>query len=318
MLSGMTAAVDLPEYGFLGPVGTFTHQALQTFHDGPSQPYATVLQALDAVRDGSVAGALVPIENSIEGGVSATLDYLARPTDPLQIVREVILAVEFDLCVRPGVSIQDVRTVASHPHALAQVRGWLSSQLPAAQVVELGSTAAAAQAVAAGEKHAGRVMDAAVCATVAGKLNGLQSIVTGIADNRAAQTRFVLVTKPGQVPERTGHDKTTLVAYLRRDHPGALLDILQQFAVRGVNLCRIESRPTKTSLGQYCFSIDAEGHLQDARMTDTLIGLRRTCQNVIFLGSYGRADGQQPTVRIGSADEDYAAAQSWLDALGRP
>lgn len=314
----MTAEVELARYGFLGPIGTFTHQALHTFHDGDSAPYATVLQALDAVRDGSVNGALVPIENSIEGGVSATLDYLARPADPLQIVREVILPVEFDLCVRPGVQLSDIRVVASHPHAIAQVRGWLASQLPNVDVVELGSTAAAAQAVAAGETHAGRALDAAVCASVAGELNGLISLVSGIADNRAAQTRFVLVTKPGPVPERTGHDKTTLVAYLRRDHPGALLDILQQFAVRGVNLCRIESRPTKTSLGQYCFSIDAEGHLADARMTDTLIGLRRTCQNVIFLGSYGRADGQQPTVRTGSADEDYAAAQSWLDALGRP
>lgn len=304
-------------YGYLGPAGTFTQQALKSFHEGASEAFVSVLQALDAVRDGSVDGALVPIENSIEGGVSATLDYLARPNDPLQIVREVIMPVEFDLCVRPGISLADVHTVASHPHALAQVRGWLTAQLPDADVVELGSTAAAAQAVAAGEQIGGKVVDAAVCAAVAGELNGLESIVTGIADNRAAQTRFVLVTKPGAIPERSGHDKTTLVAYLRRDHPGALLDILQQFATRGVNLCRIESRPTKTSLGQYCFSIDAEGHVEDARLADTLVGLRRTCQDVVFLGSYARADGQEPTVRVGSTDDDYAAAKSWLDSLTR-
>lgn len=305
--------VTMAEIGFLGPAGTFTQQALRTFHQGAERPFASVMRALDAVRNREVAGTLVPIENSLEGGVSATLDYLAIPDQPLQIVREVVIDVQFDLCVRPGVSLDEVRVVASHRHALAQVRGWLDANLPAALCVEMDSTAAAAAAVAAPEGG----VDAAVCARVAGEINGLVSLASGIADSSASQTRFVLVTAPGQVPAPTGHDKTTLVAYLRQDRPGALLDILQQFAVRGVNLTRIESRPTKTTLGQYCFSIDAEGHLADARMAATLQGLKRTCQDVVFLGSYARADGQAPVIEHGSSDAEYAAADQWVAGLGR-
>lgn len=298
-------------FGYLGPRGTFTHQALATFHDQEGLAYPSVVAALNAVRAGQVSAALVPIENSIEGGVSATLDYLGRPDDPLQIVREVVLPVTFDLCVRPGTGLDQVNKVISHPHAIAQVRQWLSQNLPAATIDEQGSTAAAAQLVSRNVGY-----DAAVCARVAGALYGLDSLVRGIADNPAAQTRFVLVARPGAVPQRTGHDKTTLVAYLHADHPGALLAILQQFSVRGVNLCRLESRPTKTSLGQYCFNIDAEGHISDARINEALVGLKRICKDVLFLGSYERADGQVPAIPRGGADEDYRQAMQWVRSLG--
>ncbi len=125
-------------------------------------------------------------------------------------------------------------------------------------------------------------------------------------------TRFVLVGPPGTPPLPTGIDKTSLVAYIHDDHPGALLEILTEFAVRGVNLTRIESRPTGDRLGDYHFSIDCEGHVDDARVGEVLVGLRRVCADVRFLGSYARADGVAPTVPRGTSDADFRDAQAWL------
>jgi prephenate dehydratase len=150
---------------------------------------------------------------------------------------------------------------------------------------------------------------------VAGELYGLTAVASDIADNPDAVTRFVLVSRPGPVGAPTGADKTTLVLFMRQDHPGALLEILEQFASRGVNLCRIESRPTKRTLGDYCFSVDAEGHIGDARLAEAMMGLHRTCAEVVFLGSYPRADRVQPLVPPGTANADYAAAASWLSRL---
>ncbi len=297
--------------GFFGPEGTFTHQALLTLGDGPAVAFPTVARALDAVRVGDVSASLVPIENSIEGGVSATLDYLALFESPLQIVKEIVIPVSFDLCVRPGTGFSDIKRIISHPHAIAQVRGWLDAQLPEAVIVERGSTAGAAQTVA--DPASG--FDAAICAKVAGELYGLASLASNISDNGQAATRFVLVTKPGPSPQRTGYDKTTLVAYMRQDEPGALLEILQQLASRGVNLCRVESRPTKKILGDYCFSIDAEGHVSDARLAEGLMGLHRICKRVVFLGSYPRADGKEPKVPFGGRDSDYQSALEWLQRI---
>ena len=300
-------------YGYFGPVGTFTHQALLTL-DPPAPadpvPYATVGAALQAVRDGEVAAALVPIENSVEGGVTATLDNLTYG-DPLVIVGEVLLPVQFGLYVRPGTTLADVGLVLTHPHAAAQCRDWLAGHLPQAEVVEGGSTAAAAAEVA----REGTRFDAAICAAVAGELYGLEALASGIADNPDAVTRFVLVARPGPVGAPTGADKTTMVLFMRENHPGALLEILEQFASRGVDLCRIESRPTRRTLGDYCFSVDAEGHVTDARLAEAMTGLYRTCAEVVFLGSYARADGALPDVRPGTANDDYAAAADWLARL---
>jgi len=254
----------------------------------------------------------VPIENSVEGGVSATLDDLGNPeAAPLQIVAEVLVDVTFDLAVRPGTALADVRRVITHPHAAAQTRAWVAQALPGAEVVEQGSTAGAAKQVAGPES----AFDAAICAPAATRLYGLTALAHDIADNESAVTRFVLVSGRRPCPPPTGHDKTTVVAYLRADRAGALLEILQQLAVRGVNLCRIESRPTKTTLGSYCFSIDAEGHIADARMAEALMGLKRVCQDVVFLGSYARADGLASQVSDGAKDADYNNAANWLQSL---
>ena len=305
-------AVPPSHYGYFGPVGTFTHQALLTLPALPDEPtpYATVGLALQAVRDGDVAAALVPIENSVEGAVSATLDNLTYG-EPLRIIREVVLPVQFMLFGRNGTQFHDVRQVLTHPHAAAQCREWLTRNLPDAVITEDGSTAAAAAEVADPLSR----YDAAICALVAGELNGLVPLATGIADNPDAVTRFVLVSRPGSVGPATGADKTTMVLFMRDDHPGALLEILEQFASRGVNLCRIESRPTKKSLGDYCFSVDAEGHIDDSRMAEAMMGLHRVCRDVVFLGSYPRADLTESIILHGTSNEEYAAAATWLRKL---
>ena len=305
-------AVPPSHYGYFGPVGTFTHQALLTLPPLRAEPtpYATVGLALQAVRDEEVAAALVPIENSVEGGVSATLDNLTYG-QPLQITREVVLPVQFTLFARNGTHLHDVRQVLTHPHAAAQCRDWLARHLPNAVITEGGSTAAAAAEVADPRSR----FDAAICAEIAGELNKLTPLATRIADNPDAVTRFVLVARPGPVGPSTGADKTTMVLFMRDNHPGALLEILEQFASRGVNLCRIESRPTKRSLGDYCFSVDAEGHIDDARLAEAMMGLHRVCGDVVFLGSYPRADLTEPIIQHGTSNEAYAAAATWLKKL---
>jgi prephenate dehydratase len=154
--------------------------------------------------------------------------------------------------------------------------------------------------------------DAAIAQSLAAQRYGLEILASNIADNDDASTRFVLVQRPGALPSRSGADKTTLTLFMRADHSGALLEILTEFAVRGINLTRIESRPTKKVLGDYYFSIDLEGHVDDARVGEALMGLRRVCADVRFLGSYPRHDCREPVLRSGVSDEDYDDAREWL------
>jgi prephenate dehydratase len=303
-------------YGYLGPAGTFTEAALrQVLPAGArAEPLPSVDAALAAVRAGTVAAAMVPIENSVEGGVSATLDALAGGT-PLLVRSEVLVPITFVLAARPGTALADVRLVASHPHGWAQCRGWVTEHLPAASYVPALSTAAAA-AGRAGQADAQRpAWDAALCAPLAAELFGLRVLAEGVGDNAAAVTRFVLVGPPGAQPGPSGADKTSLVVFQDDDHPGGLLELLEQFATRGVNLTRIESRPTGESLGRYCFSIDCEGHVADARVAEALRGLHRTCRQVRFLGSYPRADAPAVVVTPATSDDAFARAEAWVDAL---
>lgn len=295
--------------GYLGPEGTFSQAALLELLGGADQPieaFGSVTSALQAVRDGEAASALVPIENSVEGSVPATLDELASG-DPLMISAEITLPVQFHLWVRPGMQLSKVGKITTHPHAQAQCRRWLHDNLPDAHVVPAMSTAAAAAAVA--EEN---VFDAAIAAPWAGSPLGLLAVAENIADNPDAMTRFVLVSPQGAPNPPTGADKTTLVLFMRQDHPGALLEILTEFSVRGVNLTRIESRPTKKVMGDYFFTVDCEGHVADARVGEALAGLHRLCADVRFLGSYPRHDGRAPVVRAGTTNEDFAESQQWL------
>ncbi len=296
---------------FLGPEGTFAHAAVLSLPQARGAtllPLGNVTLAIDAVRTARADAALVPLENSVEGAVPATLDELANGA-PLIIAEETYLTVSFELMARAGIGLADVRSVATHPHAEAQVRRWLIDTLPTAQVALVGSTAGAAQAVAGGE------YDAAVGAAVAGELYGLEVLAHDIADTEGAVTRFVLLTRPGPPAPPSGNDRTTLVAYLREDHSGALLEILSEFGNRGINLTRIESRPTKGRIGQYCFSIDCEGHLADERVGDALAALHRVCADVRYLGSYARRDGRQGDVPAGRADAEFRDARAWLAAV---
>jgi prephenate dehydratase len=301
-------------YAFLGPAGTFTEQALRSLPgtaEAELVPCATVTVALDAVRAGDADRAVVPIENSVEGSVPVTLDELAQG-EPLMILAEMTVPVAFSLLVRPGTALTDVRRVATHPHAAAQTRGWVARHLPHAEVVHSSSTAAAAAALA---ESSNPPWEAAISAPLAAHHYALEALAERIGDNTDAVTRFVLVARPGAPAPPTGRDKTSLVAFMNEDHPGALLEILEQLTMRGVNLTRIESRPTGHALGDYCFSIDAEGHVADRRVGEALMGLRRVCADVRFLGSYERHDGKAPTIRPGTTDAEFEDAQEWLNRL---
>ena len=303
----------MTRYGYLGPEGTFTSMALDAWQPaaaGERAAFGSVDAALAALRAGEIDGAMVPIENSVEGGVSATLDALASG-EPLVVVGEVLVPITFVLAARPGTTREAVHAVGTHSHAWAQVRGWMAEHLPDAVYVPTLSTAAAAEGLELSEQP----YDAAVCAPAAARLHRLDLLAEGIGDMQAAVTRFVLVARPGGLPAPTGADKTTVVLFQRDDHAGGLLALLEQFAARGINMTRLESRPTKESMGSYCFSIDLEGHVLDERVGEALMGLRRICAEVRFLGSYPRADRQRATIAPLTSDTDFTAARTWLEGI---
>ena len=297
-------------YSYLGPAGTFTEAALIPLlkPEDKSVPAVNVTAALDAVRSGTADYAIVPIENSVEGVVARTLDELASGA-PLLIIGESILTVSFALMVKPGIKISDIKRLATHPHAEAQCREYIAKKIPGAEVIMTASTAAGAEAVAKGEA------DGALAAAVAAKNFNLEVIAEDVGDKQAAVTRFVTVSRPGEIAAPTGSDRTSLVVFIAADHSGALLEILTEFAVRGVNLTFIQSRPDGVELGQYHFIIDVEGHIEDARVGDTLKALYRICADVRFLGSYARADKVLPTLNKATEDKAFDTAETWLKRI---
>lgn len=294
--------------GYLGPRGTFAEEALTTQPDlaaSESVPLRSVPHVLTAVEEGTVDVGLVPIENSVEGTVTVTLDSLAFDTD-LLVQREIDLPVALHLCAKPGTRLDDVRTVISHPNPLGQSRGWLMAKLPEAELVAANSTADAGQQVAASASA-----DVASIGTLRGaELLGLEVLASAIEDH-PSETRFVLVGRG--VPAETGHDKTSIVCFQREDRPGSLLAILHEFAARAINLTKLESRPTKRGLGQYCFFIDFEGHVSDEVIADCLRNLA-TEIDVKFLGSYPVAGDDAP-VRRAAVSEAWANASAWIDGI---
>jgi len=297
-------------YAYLGPRGTFTEAALLAMPQSAGaqlRPVASVALALDLVRSGEVTGALVPIENSVEGSVPTTLDELSHGTI-LQIVDEIAIPVEFALLVRPGTKLEEIKRVATHPHAHAQCAGWIAENLPGAHVLPAMSTAAAAAELAEDANY-----QAAIASTAAAGHYGLEILRDGIADQSAAWTRFILVRAPGHALAPSGNDKTTLSLFMHEDHPGALLEILTEFSVRGVNLTRIESRPTRKQLGDYFFSIDCEGHIDEEHVGEALKGLHRICADVKFLGSYPRHEGHVSEAETAAIEQEFTDASQWLE-----
>ncbi|MGP3773187.1 prephenate dehydratase [Streptomyces sp. SDT5-1] len=299
-------------YAYLGPEGTFTEVALRTLPETATRelvPVVSVPAALDAVRSGEAEAAFVPIENSVEGGITTTLDELVAG-EPLMIYREVLLDITFALLVRPGTQISDIKTVTAHPAAQPQVRNWMKDHLADDVIWE----SAASNADGARLVQEGRY-DAAFAGEFAAEKYGLVPLVTEIHDAENAQTRFVLVGKPARPAAPTGADKTSVVIWQREDHPGGLMELLQEFAIRGVNLVLLQSRPTGTGIGDYCFAIDAEGHIADRRVAEALMGLKRACPQVRFLGSYPRAGVAAEEVRpprSGTSDAEFVSASDWL------
>ena len=303
---------DKLRIAFLGPFGTFTEQAVHQVAPAGAvlMPMTSAPQALAAVRRGEADRAVVPIENSIEGGVNATLDSLSHG-DPLVIVAEMHVHVVFQLAVLPGTRPEDIRRIGTHPHAWAQCRGWVEETFPGAIHVPATSTAAAAELLSDGDAS----FDAALCNAVSVNTYGLEALFTDVADNPGAITRFVLVARPGVVPPPTGADKTTIQVALPVNESGALLTLLEQFSARGVDLSRIESRPSGDGLGNYTFSIDIVGHIREERVQAALVGLHRYSPEVRFMGSYPRVDGVRAAVTPGTTDEAFRAGRAWVADL---
>jgi prephenate dehydratase len=272
------------KYAYLGPAGTFTEAALRKVSAPTDEliAYANVTATLDAIRNGECAKALVPIENSVEGVVARTLDELAIG-QPLVITDEITLPVEFNLMTLANTDPKNIKSIATHPHAESQCRTFIAKNYPNATIIETTSTAAAAKGLLKKE------YEAAIASSIAAKNYDLSIVAKDIGDNKSAVTRFVMVEKPGKIPDPTGKDRTSLAVFIAIDHAGALLEILNVFAKNQVNLTFIQSRPTGMELGHYHFIIDAEGHIEDKPVADTLAGLKVICEDIRFLGSYPQA-----------------------------
>jgi len=304
-----------PTYSYLGPAGTFTEAALRQVAEASGEdwrPVNNVGEALGDVVAGRSTAAMIAIENSVEGGVSATQDALASIPD-LRIVGEYLVPVNFVLVARHGTGLADVRVVNAHPVAYAQTRAWLDTHLPSHGHLPATSNVAAAASLL--ERTGGARADAAVAPPGITDHHDLVVLAEDIGDNPRAVTRFVLVSRTGAMPAPTGSDKTSIIAELPDDTAGRLLEMLEQFATRGVNMSLLESRPIGDALGRYRFVIDLDGHILDERVADALLGLKRFSPRVIFLGSYPRADLQPITVTPRYDNDAFVDARDWLRGL---
>ena len=273
--------------GFLGPAGTFAEEALLALvgaRDGvEAVPFPTVVECFDAVREGAVPEVLVPIENSIEGSVNQTLDQLSQAGGEVLLRAEVVQPVRHHLIARTELPLATVERVLSHPHATAQCQTFLRARLPEAEIVAANSTAEAVRTVSAAEEPW-----AAIGTLRAADLYRCAVIAADIEDTADNSTRFVLVGTEPAPAVGPGRFRTSIICALDRDRPGALLAILQEFALRAVNLSRLESRPAKTLLGRYVFFIDIEGSRERDLAVDAAITAIEEAGHarVTFLGSY--------------------------------
>ncbi|MDK8511828.1 prephenate dehydratase domain-containing protein, partial [Corynebacterium bovis] len=247
------------------------------------------------------------------GAAATAADALENAPGDVRILRETDVPVEFAVLVRPGTAAADVRTVTTHPVAMAQVRGWMDRELPGVQFIPASSNGAAAAAVAAGEA------DAAAAPLLAAGIHGLDALAEGVADVRGANTRFVLVGRPGAAASagRTGRDRTAVVFSLP-NHPAALWTALSEIAMRDVDMSRIESRPTRTGLGTYMFHVELVGHVEDDAVADALAGLHRRTDAVRFLGSWPQSGGTVHDDAGGSGGRvppDLTASRRWVTDL---
>lgn len=308
----MSETNSAESYSYLGPAGTFTEAALAQVPQAAGKtwrPVNNVGEALEDVVSGRSVAAMIAIENSVEGGVSTTQDALATIPN-LRIIGEYLVRVNFVLVALPGKTLDDVRVVNAHPVAYAQCHRWLDANLP-----NHGHIPAASNVAAAASLFDNEIADAAIAPPGITAHHDLTVLAEQIGDNPNALTRFVLVSRAVPTPPATGADKTSVIAELPDDRAGALLTMLEQFATRGVNLSLIESRPIGDTLGRYRFVIDLDGHILDERVADALLGLKRFSPNVIFLGSYPRADKVRTEVTPRYGNGVFVEARDWLRRL---
>ncbi|HVA69881.1 MAG TPA: prephenate dehydratase [Acidimicrobiales bacterium] len=291
--------------GYLGPEGSFSHEAVLTLRGAKPAAYSSLEDLLAAVAEASLDQALVPLENALEGTVSATIDGLVFNHE-LVILQEIVLPIHLHLLARRGVALSQITSVRSYVHALAQVREFLhSNQLSSEQTT---STSQAARDVAESSEPW-----AAVGSSLAGEIFGLDVVVPDIEDHPDNATRFVLIGRDA-VAAPTGHDRTTIVCFQDADRPGSLYGILGRFAARDINLTKLESRPTKRGLGDYCFVIEFEGHVADDVVADCLADLQAHLARVKFLGSYP-VTGEGASDRREEVAEARQSAATWIAAI---
>jgi len=291
--------------GYLGPEGTFTHEAAATLENVETVACASIPEVLALVANATLDKGVVPLENAIEGTVSATIDGLVFDHD-LVIEREIVLPIHLHLLARAGVALEDVTKVASYVHALAQCRGFLETL--GARTEQTTSTAQAAREVAESTEPW-----AAVGSSIAGRLFGLETIASDIEDHPGNATRFVVVGRDS-VTAPTGHDRTSIVCFQDADRPGSLYAILGRFAAREINLTKLESRPTKLGLGDYCFVIEFDGHVADDVVADCLTDLQAHLTRVKFLGSYP-VTGEGALDRREEVSEARRSASEWIESI---
>jgi prephenate dehydratase len=281
--------------GYLGPAGTFTHAALLASPraagaDVEAVPFATERETILAAQAGAVEAVLVPIENSLEGGVNATLDTLALDATGVRIVGEEVLPISHALIARPGVAVADVEAVVSHPQPLGQCRRFLAEELPGRRTIAATSTAEAVRTVGESAEPW-----AAIGAAAAAALYGCAVLREGLEDEHGNETRFVWISPAGSVPGPWAPAagaawKTSIVFHGAGDAvPGWLATCLSELASRSINLTRIESRPLKRRLGHYLFLADLEGRADDPAVVDAIAGLHAHCEVVRVLGTYPAA-----------------------------
>jgi prephenate dehydratase len=287
-------AAGLPRVGYLGPEGTFSEEALLASASPEALeplPLASIRDTIAALRHGDVTWAIVPIENSLEGSISVTLDLLAGEARDVEIVGEALLRVKHSLIAADAIGLEEIETVITHPQVPGQCARFLHGELPGVRMVPAGSTAEAVRIVV----EAGRREQAALGTTLAAGIYGGTVIREGVEDRDDNATRFVWLARTGgaRPPLRAGGEGDWKVSLLfwgpGAEGPGWLVRCLNEFARRDINLTKIESRPRRRELGSYIFFADLEGHVGEARVDEAIAGLGPLCEEVRVLGSYRAA-----------------------------
>jgi len=311
ILTDVSPTAPVRTVGYLGPPGTFTEEALMSQPDlGRAElvAFSSIGDVLAATEAEQVDLGFVPIENSIEGTQRETLDALVFQ-HRLLIQREVVIPVHMQLVGPAGLDLDDIDEVLVFPFAETQCRAFLASKLSTATVVPAHSNGEAARRLS----EAALERTAAISTTLAARLYGLEILVADVEDHPDNSTRFVAVARNG-IPAPTGHDRTSIACFQKVDVPGSLQAILGNFSARGIQLSKLESRPTKKGLGDYCFIIDLEGHVADEVVADCLRNLHAILAELVFLGSYPAA-GAHFEVGRREIQEAWSRAEDWVESL---